>query len=510
MSELRQNDLGHDEVIEPIKGGFAERPQADGSAMPAPLPRDDSRGRGLIFAALGVLLIVAIGVVFLLPQWVEEQAARPEPVAEDSTEAVDTEPTEPALTPEELEQLREEAEALLAELLSQQARLDTLSAESWGGERWADYVARARVGDDAYLANAFQDAVPAYSDTLEIGETLLTQSSDIINAAMQAGATALEAGNAALATEQFSLVLGIEPGNETAQRGLERAQRLPDVLDFVKQAEAFEREGALAEAAAAYREALAIDAGWVPARSALTAIEARIRAGRFESLMSAGFAALSTEDFDDAYERFGEALELRPGSEEAKSGQLQAEQGLRLDQIALIEARAAAFERRELWSRAIEQYTSAIETDATLVFAQEGLTRARYRDDLDSKLAYLLGNPNLLFDDDVLRDAGAMLDEAGAIESAGPRLTEQTTELARLVRLASTPVEVPLQSDGITEVTVYRVGPLGAFAQTTIEVRPGTYTAIGSRDGYRDVRETFRVLPGQTPAPIRVECVEPI
>jgi tetratricopeptide (TPR) repeat protein len=406
--------------------------------------------------------------------------------------------------------LREQAEALLADLLSQQSRLEALSAESWGGERWADYTARAREGDDAYLANAFQDAVPAYAGALEIGAALLSQSSDIINAAVQAGATALEAGNAALAAEQFSLVLSIEPEHETAQRGLERAQRLPEVLDLVKRGEAFERDDALADAAAAYRDALAIDPGWVRARAALTDVEQRIRSRRFESLMSAGFAALSSEDYDDAYERFGEALELRPSSEEAKNGQLQAEQGRRLDQIALTEARAAAFERRELWPQAIEQYEAAIETDATLVFAQEGLERARYRADLDSKLAHLLANPSLLFDDAVLRDAGEMLDEAGLIDVPGPRLTEQTAELARLVRLASTPVEVELQSDDMTEVMVYRVGPLGTFAQRTIEVRPGTYTAVGSRDGYRDVRQTFTVLPGRGIDPVRVECVEPI
>jgi len=510
VSEPRHNDLEHDDIIEPIKGGLRAPPPAGSSALPGPLPRAETRGRFPVFVALGVLIVVAVGVVFVLPSWVAEQEAVPEPVAAAPAALVEDQPAEPVLTPEELAQLREQAEALLADLLSQQARLAALSAESWGGEQYAEYTSRAREGDDAYLANAFQDAVPAYADALEIGAALLGRSTEIINAAVQAGATALEAGNAALAAEQFSLVLGIEPEHATARQGLERAQRLPEVLDLVKRAEAAERDDALADAAEAYREALAIDPGWVRARAALASIEERIHARRFEALMSAGFAALAAEDYEDAYDRFGEALALRPASEDAKNGQLQAEQGMRLDQIALIEARGAAFERRELWAQAIEQYEAAIETDATLVFAQEGLERARYRADLDSKLAYLLGNPNLLFDDDVLADASGLISEAAAIDAAGPRLTEQQAELARLVRLASTPVEIELQSDEMTEVTVYRVGPLGTFAQRTIEVRPGTYTAVGSRDGYRDVRQTFTVLPGRAVDPIRVACIEPI
>ena len=103
-----------------------------------------------------------------------------------------------------------------------------------------------------------------------------------------------------------------------------------------------------------------------------------------------------------------------------------------------------------------------------------------------------------------------MLADAQGVGEAGPRLTEQSAELERLLRLASTPIAIELQSDELTEVTVYRVGELGTFAQTTLELRPGTYTAIGSRDGYRDVRQTFTILPGRPLEPVRVECSEPI
>lgn len=496
---------GHDEVIEPLKAGL-EQPLA-----PAPLRAPSPRAPVLPAAiALAGLLIAVIGVFFLLPRWVADREEAPAP------EIVAPQPSEPeapapvVLSPEELERLQAEAEAALAELLTQQAKLEQLSAESWGDEAWVDYEDSARAGDDAYLANLYQEALPAYRHALDVGEELLSRSVKIVSSALQAGATALEAGNAALAEQQFSLVLGIEPDNATAQSGLDRARRLPDVLALVERAQALERDGDLAEAAQTYREALAIDPSWSPARSALSSVEGQIQARRFESLMSQGFAALSSEDFDEAYEHFSAALALRPGSEEAADGRLQAEQGQRLDQIALMEARATAFERRELWAQAIEQYERALATDATLVFAQEGLERARRRADLDSKLSNLLANPNLLFDDRVLADAENLLADARTITEPGARLTEQTGELARLLKLASTPIQVELQSDELTEVTVYRVGPLGSFAQTTLELRPGTYTAVGSRDGFRDVRETFTVLPGRPLAPIRVACVEPI
>lgn len=502
---------GHDEVIEPVKGRLAadRRPAAAGGAP---------RGRSGMLAAgiaLAVLLVVAAGVVFVLPTWVGErrEAEAGAEAGTASTEAAPdaaAEPAEPTLSPEEAARLQAQAEGLLADLLSQQARLEALSAESWGGRDWVEYEDSARAGDDAFLAEAYQDAVPAYTRALEIGEGLLERSVSIVAAALDAGAAALEAGNAAVAEEQFSLVLGIEADNETARAGLQRAQRLPDVLQAVQRAQGLERDGRLDEAAQAYRDALDIDAQWSPASAGLARVSQRIETRRFENLMSQGYAALAGEAYDDAYEHFAAALKLRPGSEEAVNGRLQAEQGQRLDQIALIEARAAAFERRELWARAIEQYQAALATDETLVFAQRGLERARARADLDSKLSHLLSNPNLLFDDRVLADAQRLLADAAEIAEPGPRLDEQTEELSRLVELASTPITIRLESDQKTEVTVYRVGSLGTFAQTTLELRPGTYTAVGSRDGYRDVRETFTVLPGRALEPVRVACIEPI
>ena len=139
-----------------------------------------------------------------------------------------------------------------------------------------------------------------------------------------------------------------------------------------------------------------------------------------------------------------------------------------------------------------------------------GLTRATARADLDAKLGNLIDNPNLLFRDNVLEEARQLRDAAGAVAEPGPRLEEQKSQLDRLLTLASTPLKVQIRSDQLTEVTVYRVGPLGTFGVKEVELRPGTYTAIGSRNGYRDVRTTFTVLPGRELQPISVVCSEPI
>ena len=163
-----------------------------------------------------------------------------------------------------------------------------------------------------------------------------------------------------------------------------------------------------------------------------------------------------------------------------------------------------------MWEQAIDLYRDLLATDASLAFAQAGLERSMLRADLDVKLVNLIGRPTLLFDDRVLADAGALLSDARTVEDAGPRLDKQIADLDRLVVLASTKLTVEIHSDELTNVTLFRVGPLGSFAVTAVEIRPGNYTVVGSRNGYRDVRVTFTVLPGRELAPVEVRCVEPI
>lgn len=502
MEEHNPQQPEHEETIVPVKPGLKAGPAA---AQPRPAQAPD-RNYALMGSALVVLVILALVVIFLLPRWVADE----EPVEEAVQAPVQAQPPAPEIPAEELAALRAQADELLAELLTQEGRLEVESVEDWGGADWERYQTLFRAGDDAYLAEAFQNAVPAYRSALALGVTLLNRSQDIIRRALAAGNEALVAGNAELSAEQFELVLGIDPEHPQARVGLARAQSLPEVLALMEQGKARDEAGDFAGAAQAYRAALELDGDWQPARAALNDVNRRAANARFDSLISRGLSALAQEDYDDAQQLFVAALEMRSDSQDAKDGLAQADQGLKLDQIALAEARAAAFERRELWEQAIEQYRAALQSDDSLAFALEGLRRAQARADLDAKLDNLIGSPDLLFDGRVLSDAGALLSEARASAEIGPRLEEQIAELDRLVTLASTPITVELRSDAQTNVTLYRVGQLGTFMSHQVELRPGPYTAVGSRDGYRDVRVPFTVLPGRALAPVEVVCVEPI
>ena len=82
--------------------------------------------------------------------------------------------------------------------------------------------------------------------------------------------------------------------------------------------------------------------------------------------------------------------------------------------------------------------------------------------------------------------------------------------MSRLLKRAATTHRVILYSDNDTSVSIYRIGKFGSFVRKEIDLRPGTYIAVGSRTGYRDVRLEFRVAPEITIEPVVIRCEEKI
>ncbi len=115
-----------------------------------------------------------------------------------------------------------------------------------------------------------------------------------------------------------------------------------------------------------------------------------------------------------------------------------------------------------------------------------------------------------LAESSVYQQAVGIYNEAVKITGNWPRLDGQLVTLRSFLERATEPVAVRLQSDGLTSVTVYQVAELGQFTSETLNLTPGSYVAVGVREGYRDVREEFIVgFDGQAPV-ITVKCVEEV
>ncbi len=169
-----------------------------------------------------------------------------------------------------------------------------------------------------------------------------------------------------------------------------------------------------------------------------------------------------------------------------------------------------ALEEKEEWRGALAEYEAALAVDPFVAFAVEGKARAAARAALAEALAFHVANPHRLATEAVGREAAVLLERARDVEAPGPRHRAQVAALEGALARARVPVAVVLESDGLTEIVLSRIGRLGTLTRRTVELRPGTYTIVGSRRGYRDVRRQLTVAPGGPAPVVSVRCEEAI
>jgi hypothetical protein len=148
--------------------------------------------------------------------------------------------------------------------------------------------------------------------------------------------------------------------------------------------------------------------------------------------------------------------------------------------------------------------------DPGAAFARDGLAHAQDRARLHQQFDHYLTDPARLYSAKPLANAEQLLSMAGNAPADEPHLADKIAALKRHVADARAPLPVTLRSDGETEVAIYHVGRLGRFLDHELQLRPGTYTVVGTRPGYRDVRKVLTLQPGTTPPPVDIRCEEPV
>jgi len=223
-----------------------------------------------------------------------------------------------------------------------------------------------------------------------------------------------------------------------------------------------------------------------------------------------GFAALGAGQLDKARRSFEKARALRPDGPEALDGLRRVDAARAGRAFAVRRAEAEDLEDEERWQDALDAYDAVLRQDGSQAWAQEGRARAGARLQLGDSLQALIDHPDRLANPRLRDDAAVLLQSAQQQPVSGPVLRTQIARLTALLPALDKPVRLSLVSDNHTQVTISSVGTFGSFARRDIELRPGRYTVIGTRDGYREVRRDITVSPGEESLTVNVICSEPI
>ena len=478
-------------------------------------------------ATIYALVLLAAALVFGGALLIHHLAKRPVMLESVSSQRAETGSPHAAATPEtgsmaaapgpvetgdpsEAARLRQEAEKHLERFVLVKEELDRMGADQWGDNTYTAILQLAHEGDARFVEKEYESASAAYQAATIRAQELAASSSDVLERLVAEGATALTENDAQRAGAKFTTALRIDPANRSAQLGLQRSETMQKVEALMESGVRHEKENNLALALADYQEALRMDPSSVEARDATTRVKDRIAGEQFQKFMTLGFSALHAGQLQQAREAFQKAKSFQPHSPEVRDAMAQVDQAIRLARISDLKAKAAAAEEAETWEKALAVYEEVLAMDPAIQFAVRGKERSQERIQVTRRMRFYLDKPDLLESESHLNDAVKLVEEASALIPGGPRLSADINELDRLVQAAKTPVKVTLLSDNLTDVSVYRVGRFGKFHSLTLDLRPGTYTAVGSRIGYKDVRREIAITAGVKPSPITIQCEEKI
>lgn len=494
---------------------------APSSISPAHLsdPSPEPASRRWIGQTLAASLAVS---ALLLGSWWWFGSYRNAPAPAVTEVEVAAEPAEPlALEPElpevpdeaalqALFEAREAAQKVLDALIADRQILDERAVTEWAAEPFEHLLSLKSAGDQAYVQQDFVNAGEQYSAALAISQTLVERWEQERDAANQRGMTALAEGDSATALASFTLAAAIDAEHPVATRGLARAAVLDQVLLLSRQARQALRDEDPVAARALYLEVQELDADTPEIAQHISSIDAQLTDQAYREAVSQGLSALEQGRLEVARTRFDEANRIRPGTSVVRDGLQDIQRRLRDQRVVDHRQRAEQLIDQELWQDAVRHFDEILKRDPDAAFAQRGREQASRRLTLDKSLTEMLGNPSRWWSPRGRELMQARLDEAVAIAQPGPRLNDQISRLQVELSRSNQPIEVALMSDNQCQVDVYRVSRLGQFAQTSLKLKPGSYTVVGTRPGYRDVRKVVHVQAGQSPDPVQVVCDEEV
>ena len=491
----QRDDLGA--PIEPLS--------LNSGTAPAINPGRTRRSLWLALALVG-LLTIGVGLVFFsLPQWIGSDTTS------SVLETTAPSPAAPAapLIPEPPE-ARQAAQDALAALLPVLDGLRAQRVETWGADTYQAVLAKVADGEKAYREQRYTAARIAYQGASEGLATLRAKIPQVVSDYLDEGQRALLSQNARAAETAFTAALALAPNNGVAERGVARADAFDKEMALLEEAHGYERINDTARAAEIYRAVLKLDPEVAEARQALAKIETTRTAAIFSQAMSKGFAALSAGDYGAARVAFEAARKVDPRSREAANALAQTQSRATAAQIEAAMTAAHRAEQSERWPEAAAQFRKALSVDKGIEAASMGASRAEQRAALEIRLLRALKDPERLADSAVYQEAVAVRDAAQLIAAPGPRLRQQLVTLNNRLRIARTPVAINLKSNGATAITILKVGAIGTFTDHQLTLFPGRYTALGQRNGYRDVRQEFSVAAEAAPLTLIVQCEEPV
>jgi hypothetical protein len=472
-----------DGLLEPIaiqKQAPSKKPKGDGAAK--------------VFWIALALLVLGVGGLFALREKTDSV----------KTPHFPTPTPLPPPTPTPDPALRAAAEAALGAFMTDFTPLRSERADLWAVQAWTAVLEAQKTADGAMAARDFLQAEAAYREALSRLTKVKMERGTAASRLMPEAKAAYATGDSAASVERLEALLMLEPTSTEAQKLLPRA-RVADQsfarLTAARDAASLEQ---WAPAWVELEHLSALDSEFPGTEPLRSQVANTLAAEEFDEWISGALLALSSGDIDRADALLKRAAGFRPEHPAVLDLREQVRYVKVQREVLTLRDRADDLEREEKWREAHEVWLRMKALDEQAPWIGEGRDRTLRWKTLEERIAQAtaaLLSPQ----------AETLAKEIPTLVELPPGLKTKAETFVRTWTLQHTPVKVRLVSDQETLITLQRVRRWAEpFREQTVELKPGSYVATGTRLGYRDIRVAFEVKPGAADMSIDIRCTEGI
>lgn len=364
-------------------------------------------------------------------------------------------------------------------------QLEKIDIDSWDKTLAETIKNQEKTAVDTFGTGQYAKAKQAIDTLTQTAEKTLTDSEAAFKKAMQEAQKAYDNYDYQTARLAIDNALIHKADSADAQALAQKIENIPQIVELNEAIRVAKNENNPNKELSLIEDLLKIEPDREEMKQRAQVLRTQLAESRFNQAISQAYQAIEQQQVEKARQALSQAEKIypsRPENKEVKVALVQLESQLRFNQHI---AAADKAQKADNWEAAKQELSAALKERPANKDLIDRLNQAKRIVEIDQNIQGLLQNPYRLSNPAVKATADINVIQAESFGAQSPSLAKAAQQLKSTINAVNTPVNVNVISDGKTFVSVRGVGKVGETTGKTIQLKPGTYSFEGKREGYR-------------------------
>jgi len=362
----------------------------------------------------------------------------------------------------------------------------------------------------AFSVGEYNAALALINKATAESKTTLVERNAILRKSLIEASASLKEGNYDTAKLQVEGALAVAPKSLEAQDLSRRIDQLPKIMGLLEKVRVARTENNAEKELAALKDVVTLDPKRIELKGRIHALELELKERLFSDHISRGLENVEQRNLRRSRLNHREAKKVYPKRPEISF--LGKKIATLASQLALEDliGKAQAAMAKDDWQMASDVFLKARKKHPNNQQIIDGGQLASAVLSAKAGISHHLNDPYRLTAPNVSAEAKKLIIQAIPLGKVSPSLYGQAKKLEKAVTDFARKIVVRITSDNQTSILVRGVGKVGTTFGRDIELKPGTYTFEGIREGYRAKLVTVRIPVGRDVFDIEIVCDERI